>query len=113
MTYSTLQPLIHKARVMDLQLVLRSSGLSIGDKASVTLDAEGRVAIYAMARKRWLFLNRRAEVMLGHLGPQASRILTGPLQKGAPLRVRIVGMTPEHLAPDNRADLHVSIWGHP
>jgi hypothetical protein len=98
---------------MDLQLTLRSSGLSIGDKASLALDPDGRVAIYAVARKRGLFLMRRAEVMLGHLGPTASRILARSLEKGDPLRVRIVAMTPEHLATDNRPDLHVSVWGHP
>jgi hypothetical protein len=107
-----LHPIIHKAPVLKLRIALRDSGLCLGDPAELAFGDDGEVGVFAQARKRGLIFMRQRRLQLGVLGPQATAIVAGAVQRGDPLRVRIVGLTPEHLARERRPDLHVSVWGH-
>ncbi|MFT7059432.1 MAG: hypothetical protein ACJASV_001941 [Pseudorhodobacter sp.] len=106
-----IQPLIPKAQVTGLRLAVASSGLSMGDKAELHLAEDGQVMVYAITQRPLLFWSRRKLRQLGYLGAQVSETLTAALRKGDALRVRIVGLTPEHLAADGVPELYVSVWG--
>lgn len=110
--HDVLQPIIHKAPVLGLAVNVNRTGLCIGDPADVRLMEDGQVGIFATVRKRrmWLF-PRQVQAYLGHLGPNAGRIITPALVHGDHLRVRIVGLTPEHLSHAEGAEVHVSVWG--
>jgi hypothetical protein len=106
-----IEPIIHKAAVCDLTMTLRTSGLSINDPAELRLSDDDRVAVYARTLKRSFFIRRSVLRHLGYLGASATVLLTPILRRGDHLRVRIVGLTPEHLASDGQAEMHVSVWG--
>ena len=42
-----------------------------------------------------------------------SQILAPALDEGMPLRMRVVMLTPEHLAGSGVPEIHVSVWGDP
>lgn len=106
-----IEAIIHKAAVCDLQTAIRHTGLSIGDAAELHLCDDGSVAVWGKISKRSFLIRRNVLAHIGFLGPQASKILTPSLRRGDHLRVRVVGLTPEHLAPDGKAEMHVSVWG--
>lgn len=106
-----IQPIIHKAAVRDLCVTVNRTGLSIGDKVELRLTEDGQVAVYGWVKRRILVVTRRRLQKLGSLGPHACHLLEYGLRRGDYMRVRIVGMTPEHLAPDGRAEIDVSVWG--
>lgn len=108
-----LQPLIHKAEVRELAVHVGRTGLSIGDRAELVALDDGRVGVVARVRRRFLGLipGTRA-VLIGTLGPEGSRLVGPAVGRAEPLRVRIVGLTPEHLAEAGRGpEVHVSVWG--
>lgn len=108
-----LQVLIHKAPVQELQLHIGKSGLCIGDAAELHLQEDGRIGIFAQAKRPLLgILPRRSLRHLGQLGPAATAVMTEPLQHGDHLRVRIVGLTPEHLSPNGVAEVYISVWSN-
>ncbi|MDB5658540.1 MAG: hypothetical protein JWS10_1155 [Cypionkella sp.] len=108
-----LQVLIHKAPVQELQLHIGKSGLCIGDAAELQLQTDGKIAIYAQAKRPFLgLLTRRALRHLGQLGPAATAVMTEPLRHRDHLRVRIVGLTPEHLSPSGAAEVYISVWSN-
>jgi hypothetical protein len=111
--YDTMQAIIHKAAVNDLQTQIRHTGLCIGDAAELHLDDLGRVTVWGRLNRRRFLIRRRVLAHIGNLGPQACEILTPVLHRNEHLRVRIVGLTPEHLAPDGKAEMHISVWGNP
>lgn len=106
-----IEPLLHKTAVIELQHPLRRAGLSIGDAGELRLGDDGRIAVYAPILKRRFLIRRRILALIGYLGPTANPLIVPALRRGAPLRVRVVGLTPEHLASNGRADLHISVWG--
>lgn len=107
-----LQPLIHKAAVTGLRINVTRTGLCINDPAELHLLPDGQIGIYALARKRFLGLLRSKSLLhLGNLGPAASALILPALQDARHLRVRIVGLTPEHLAPETGAEVWISVWG--
>ncbi len=109
-----LQPIIHKAPVNQLRLRLAQSGLSIGDKVEMRPLDHGGIGVFATLRRRWLGLfSRRVDMLLGELAESASNVVAPALERGDVLRVRIVDLTPEHLARDSTPGLHISIWGDP
>lgn len=109
-----LQPIIHKAPVRQLRLSVAQSGLSIGDKVEMRPLDHGGIGVFATLRRRWLGLfSRRVDTMLGELAESASDVVAPALARGDALRVRIVDLTPEHLARDSTPGLHISIWGDP
>ena len=107
-----IQPIIHKAPVMGLAMAINKTGLSIGDKADLRLLADGRIGIFALVRHRLFFVPRLSLRQIGHLGPQATALIGPVVERGDYLRVRIVGITPEHLAADGKPEVFLSIWGH-
>lgn len=108
-----LQVLIHKAPVQELRLHIGKSGLCIGDAAELHLQPDGRVAIFAQAKRPLLgLLPRRALRHLGYLGPAATAVMLEPLRHSDHLRVRIVGLTPEHLSPTGAAEVYISVWSN-
>jgi hypothetical protein len=107
-----IEPIIHKAAVIELEISFKDTGLSIGDAAELHLNEEGRIAVYAVVSRRNFLIRRRRLTRIGYLGPQALPLLLPTLRKGDYLRVRVVGLTPEHLAPDGRAEMSISGWGN-
>lgn len=110
----TLCPILPKTPVLGLRLHVGRSGLCIGDPAELCLSETGELAIYAPVNRRFLGLvPYRRDTELGHLAPRVARLLAPAVAGGHPLRVRIVGITPEHLSGPNGPELHVSVWGDP
>ncbi|MGO4909427.1 hypothetical protein ACEN2J_13975, partial [Pseudorhodobacter sp. W20_MBD10_FR17] len=106
-----IEPILHQAAVCDLTMALKSTGLSIGDTAELRLGDDHRVAVYAHILRRRLFIRRSVLRHVGYLDAHAAMVLAPNLRNDEHLRVRIVGLTPEHLAHDGRAEMHVSVWG--
>ncbi len=108
-----LQVLIHKAPVQGLLLHIGKSGLCIGDAAELHLQPDGKIGIFAQAKRPLLgILPRRSLRHLGYLGPAATEVMIEPLQHSDHLRVRIVGLTPEHLSPNGAAEVYISVWSN-
>jgi hypothetical protein len=107
-------PLIRKAELVHLTVNVAKTGLSMGDAAEVALIDAYQIGVFATVRCRKLgLIPYRARRMLGLLGPSASEVILPSLIHGDHLRVRIVGLTPEHLAASGKPEVHVSIWGDP
>lgn len=106
------QPLLPKARLVGLAVHVQRSGLCLGDPAELGWLADGAIGVYALPRSRrfGLFPHRRA-VLLGQLDDEAAAIVAPALLAEEPLRVRIVGLNPEHLAGEAPPEIHVSVWG--
>ena len=110
----TLHPILPKTPVLGLSCHIGRSGLCIGDSARLELSDSGEVMLWVGVRRRRLGLFPYSrDAALGHLGPVVARILGRALQDGAPFRVRIVGLTPEHLAGAHGPEVYVSIWTDP
>ena len=76
--------------------------------------AHGRVIVTAMVRQRVLGVFGRTRLRsLGHLGPVIDQLLMPLIATGQELRVRVVGITPEHLSTDDGPEVFVSVWGAP
>ncbi|MGV8951686.1 MAG: hypothetical protein ACOH2M_11330 [Cypionkella sp.] len=107
-----LHPLITKAQVVGLRVHVGKAGLCIGDTAYLQVLEDGQIGLFAQGKQRFLGLfPRRRRLHLGQLGPIASEILAEPLRRDMHLRVRIVGLTPEHLSPSRQPEVFVSVWG--
>jgi hypothetical protein len=108
-----LQVLIHKAPVQGLLLHIGKSGVCMGDAAELHLQPDGKIGIFAQAKRPLLgIFPRRSLRHLGFLGPVATTVMTEPLQRSDHLRVRIVGLTPEHLSPTGAAEVYISVWSN-
>lgn len=107
-------PLIHKAPVENLLVHVARSGLVIGESAWFDRLADGRIGVFAQAKRHvfWVF-PRRIPCLLGHLGPIAEEMISPSLDHGDDLRVRIVALVPEHLANGAPPEIHISVWGDP
>ncbi len=110
-----LQPLIHKAAVHSISIHVARAGISIGDAAELLSLPDGRIGVFTRLRRRFLgVFPRQVNVMIGALGPHAATLISPAVERGEQLRVRIVGLTPEHLAvPPQGAEVHISVWGDP
>lgn len=110
-----LQPLIHKAAVHDITVNIARTGLSIGDEAELHELPDGRIGVFARVSRRFLgMFPRQTKLPIGVLGPGAGRLIAAAVIRGESLRVRIVGLTPEHLAPEGSGpEIHISVWGDP
>ncbi|MGV8951773.1 MAG: hypothetical protein ACOH2M_11770 [Cypionkella sp.] len=107
-----LQPLITKAQVVGLRVNVNKAGLCIGDTAHLEMLEDGQIGLFAQGQSRWLGLFPRRNLLhLGQLGPAASKILAEPMRQDMHLRVRIVGLTPEHLSETRQPEIFVSVWG--
>jgi len=112
MVQDILQPLLAQAQVAEIAFNVARSGLTLGDKASLAIADEGRVAVLAETSAPFLLWSRRKMRLLGYLSPADGAIVLPRLEANDLLRVRIVGLTPEHLGQDGRAGMQISIWGH-
>lgn len=106
-----IEPIIHKAAVTDLTHPLKNTGLSIGDPAELHLGTDGRIAVYVKIIKRSYLIRRRVQALIGYLSPKATPLLAPALRHGDHLRVRVVGLTPEHLATSGNPEMYISVWG--
>ncbi len=106
-----IEPIIHKAAVTELKLMLKTTGLSIGDSAQLHLEDDTRIAVYAHIHKRRFLIRRRVLARFGYLGAHATPLLAPALRRGDHMRVRVVDLTPEHLAPNGKAEMYISVWG--
>jgi hypothetical protein len=107
-------PIIHKAPVEGLRFNIAQTGLAIGDTAEIDRLSDGRIGVFAKVRKPifGVFSRRKVE-LLGHLGPMVEDLLAPPLSSGAPLRIRIVDLIPEHLSNGYPPEVYISVWGDP
>ncbi len=107
-------PLIHKAPVEGLQIHVARTRLAIGDMAFLDRLSDGRVGVYARVRHMILgIFPRHHTALIGHLGPVAEEIVAPSLAHGDDLRVRIIDLTPEHLANGFPPEVYISVWGDP
>ncbi len=113
--YDLLQPLIHKAAVHNITVNVARTGLSIGAPAELHMLPDGRVGVFVQV-KRWFLglIPRQVTLLVGLLGPHATALIAPAVDRNELLRVRIVGLTPEHLAAEGAGpEIHVSVWGDP
>lgn len=104
-----LHPILGKARVHGLAVNIASSGLCLNDPAELQVGTEGQLQVLARIRRRFLGLVPRQVLrVIGHLGPRSTTLLLPYLEDETPLRLRIVGLTPEYIA---QPEVFVSIWG--
>lgn len=108
---SVKQPIIRKVQVLDLAIHVQKSGLCLGDPLQLVAMTDGQIGVYTLQRRALLGLLARKPRYVGHLGPSASRIVAPLLSGAEDLRVRVVGLTPEHLASSAGPEVHVSVWG--
>lgn len=102
-------PILGKARLHEVRVHVGRSGLCLNDPALLRVTPEGRLEVMARMRRRWLGLVPRWRwQVLGELGPRACALLAPWLEEAEPLRLRIVGLTPEHIAAP---EVFVSVWG--
>lgn len=107
-----LQTILPMTRLVELRVHVARTGLSIGDTATAVMMTDGRIGIFAsVQRYRLGLIPHRPQRLLGLLTPAAEGLIAPALAAGEPFRVRIVGLTPEHLAPE--PEIHVSVWGDP
>ncbi|MBL9048785.1 MAG: hypothetical protein JNK19_01570 [Tabrizicola sp.] len=107
-------PLIHKAPVEGLTIHVARTGLAIGDSARLDRLSDGRIGVFARLRKPILgLIPHHREGLVGHLGPVAEEIIAPSLAHGDDLRVRIIDLTPEHLANGYPPEVYISVWGDP
>lgn len=113
--HDLLQPLIHKAAVHNIAVNVARSRLSIGDMAELHPLPDGRIGVFVQLRRRFLgLIPRQVTVLIGVLGPHACALIAPAVERGELLRVRIVGLTPEHLTAEGRGpEVHISVWGDP
>ncbi len=106
------QPILPMTRLVDLHVNVARTGLSIGDAAQAHPMTDGRIGIFApVQRYRLGVIPHRPLRLLGLLTPAAAYLIAPALTAGEPFRIRIVGLTPEHIGPE--PEIHVSIWGDP
>ena len=109
-----MEPILPQVPVEGIAVHIARCGLSMGDPADARLMDDGRVGIWARVRRPILgLLPARRSTYLGHLGPIAAEVVTPALLEGAQLRLRVVMLTPEHLAGSGDPEIHVSVWGDP
>jgi hypothetical protein len=107
-------PLIHKAPVEGLEIHVARTGLAIGDSARLDRLSDGRIGVFARLKKPILgVIPHHRDGLVGHLGPVAEEILAPSLAHGDDLRVRIIDLTPEHLANGYPPEVYISVWGDP
>lgn len=106
------QPILTKTEVAGLAVNIQRTGLCLGDPMQLHSETDGRIGVYT-TRRPALFgiIPRRRPLYIGHLGPRATKVVEPFLLGAHDLRVRIVGLTPEHLAAAAGPEVFVSVWG--
>lgn len=107
------QPIIHKTRLQQLALHVARSGLCLNDTVELQREGDDIVVLARLHRPFLGLIPRRRQTRLGLLGPHAVALVAPLIDRDAPLRARIVGLTPEHLAGATGPEVHVSVWSVP
>lgn len=103
------QPILAKTRLHDLAVHVARSRLCLNDPVEIEAEGDGRLAVSGRLHRPILgIIPRRRQTVIGHIGPRAAELLAPLIEAGTPLRLRIVGLTPEHIAPP---EVYVSVWG--
>lgn len=108
-----LEPILPQIPVEGVSVHIARSRLSMGDAVTARLLPDGHVGIFGRIRRSFLGLPFWRDSYIGHLGPVAAQILTPALLDDVSLRLRIVMLTPEHLAGAGNPEIHISVWGDP
>ena len=109
-----LETILPQVPVEEIAIHIGKSGLSLGDNAEIRVLKDGRIGVFARVRHRILGLIPQWRLdYLGHLGPRAAQVLKPALAQDESFRLRIVVLTPEHLATSGPPAIHVSIRGNP
>lgn len=112
--YDVMEPILPVVPVEGIAVNISRSGLAMGDRCEARLMSDGRVGIFARVRQPILrVIPRWRQGYLGHLGPVAGQVMAPALLEGASLRVRVVQLTPEHLAGPGMPEIMISVWGDP
>lgn len=112
-----LQVILAKTTLAELYVHIGRAGLSMGDPAELAMMENGRIGVYALMRRRWLGLwPHQVQGLVGLLDARDSAVLAPFLRKETALRVRIVALTPEHLAGNAMSgargtEISLSVWG--
>ena len=110
--HEPLQIILAKSTLTALQLHVGKSGLSIGDSAGLSLRDDGQIGVLAtLTRYRLGLLPYRSQVLIGLIPLHDRAQLLPHMANADSMRVRVVALTPEHLAPDHRAEIAISVWG--
>lgn len=84
--------------------------LSPNDPVQVSLSADQTAAVYARPPTRWTsLLTGLRPVLIGTLDEEVAQLILPILHSGAPLRIRVVGITPTYLSSSNQAQISVSV----
>ena len=106
-----LDSILPQVPVEGIAIHIGRARLCMGDEARARLLPDGRVGIFARVwRPRLGIIPSWRETYLGHLGPIPEQVLAPALAEGVPLRLRVVVLTPEHLAHAGLPEIHVSVW---
>lgn len=109
-----LSPVIPQVPVEDLAIHVAKSRVGLGNPAFAAMLQDGVVGVYAdVWRPRFGLFPRWKRQYIGKLGPTACQILAPALAEGINLRLRIVLLTPEHLATQGQPEIMVSVWADP
>ncbi|MDQ2066537.1 hypothetical protein Q9295_09135 [Xinfangfangia sp. CPCC 101601] len=109
-----IEPILPQVPVEGIALHIGRSRLSMGDAVVPRLMADGQVGLWARVVRPWMgIIPVWRDGFIGQLGPVASEILAPAIEAGQKMRLRVVMLTPEHLAGDGQPEIHVSIWGDP
>lgn len=109
-----LEPILPQVPVEGIAVHIGRAGLCMGDEAQAQLLPDGLVGIFARVKRPLLgLIPARRPTYLGHLGPVAAQVLAPALAGGVALRLRVVVLTPEHLATSGPPEIFVSVWGDP
>lgn len=108
-----MQVILHKTPLVPPAKAPATFGLVLGDSVHLRADSAGEVTATIARRGLWLPLigRRERQVSIGHLCPEAARIVAPALQQGADFRVRIVEICPAHLSADGHDNVCLSVWG--
>lgn len=108
-----MQPLIHKASVkLTVEKIPRPACL--GDSVKLSLQDDGNITVSYAYQSSFIFhFGKTKELILGHLGRQATSIVRPALVRSAHLRARIVEIEPAHLSRTKKEGLFLSVWGYP
>ena len=114
MMHEVMEPILPTVPVEGIAVNISRSGLSMGDRCEARLMPDGQIGIFGRVRQPILgLIPHWRDAYLGHLGPMAGQVLTPALLEGASLRLRVVQLTPEHLAGTGMPEIMISVWGDP
>ena len=103
-----MQTLIYKTELVVTRV---PAWLSPNDPVQVSLSADQTAAVYARPPRRWTsLLTGLRPVLIGTLDEEVAQLILPVLHSGAPLRIRVVGITPAYLSSSNQAQIAVSVW---